>query len=314
LKSETAARVRAQKVFELVGNTPLLALNPIVPDLPSAVSLCAKAEYANPGGSIKDRPALNMILEGERHGKLKPGMRILEATSGNTGIALAMVGTAKGYPVTLCLPRNANRERKDTLRAFGAVLILTDPGEGTDGAIKKARELYAEKPDKYFYPDQYSNPANWQAHYKTTALEINEQTGGEITHLVAGLGTSGTFVGTGRRLRELIPNIRLISVQPDSPWHGLEGMKHMESAMVPAIYDPTLADENMEVGTEDAQEMTRRLGRAGLLVGISSGANVVAALRVARKLESGVVVTILCDGGERYMSEAFWHEDQGTQG
>jgi cysteine synthase B len=298
------------RVVDLVGNTPLIDLGFVAPDLPDTVSIFAKAEYANPGGSVKDRPALNMILEAERAGHLRPGQTILEATSGNTGIALAMVGAAKGYPVTLCLPRNANRERKDTLRAYGAVLILTHPGEGTDGAIKRARELHSEKPEKYFYSDQYSNPANWQAHYKTTAPEIFEQTGGAVTHFVAGLGTSGTFMGTGRRLREMIPDIKLISVQPDSPWHGLEGMKHMESALVPSIYDSSLADENIAVGTEEAQAMARRLGKAGLLVGVSAGANVTAALRAARTLQSGVVVTVLCDGGERYLSDAFWHEEQ----
>jgi len=305
-----ATRLQGVNVAGLVGNTPLISLDYIAPDLPDTVSVAAKAEFANPGGSVKDRPALNMILEGERSGKLQPGMKILEATSGNTGIALAMIGAARGYQVTLCLPRNANRERKDTLRALGATLILTDPTEQTDGAIRKARELYAEKPEKYFYPDQYSNPANWQAHYKTTAPEIYEQTGGEITHFVAGLGTSGTFIGTARRLKELLPNIKTISMQPDSPWHGLEGMKHMATAMRPAIYDETVADENIEVGTEEAQAMTRKLGRTGLLVGVSAGANVLAALRVARRLQSGVVVTILCDGGERYLSESFWHEEQ----
>lgn len=302
-------RSLGKHVVDLVGNTPLVPLDFIAPDLPETVKVFGKAEYANPGGSVKDRPALNMVLEAEREGKLGPGKHILEATSGNTGIALAMVGAAKGYPVTLCLPRNANRERKDTLRAYGATLILTDPTEQTDGAIRKARELYAEKPEKYFYSDQYSNPNNWKAHYKTTAPEIYEQTGGDVTHFVAGLGTSGTFIGTGRRLKELIPTIHLTSMQPDSPWHGLEGMKHMETAMVPSIYDASLADEKLEVGTEEAQAMTRKLGRRGLLVGISAGANVVAALRVARRLSRGVVVTILCDGGDRYLSESFWHEE-----
>lgn len=249
-----------------------------------------------------------MILEGERSGRLVPGGRILEATSGNTGIALAMIGAARGYEVHLCLPRNANRERQATLKAYGAHLILTDPGEGTDGAIRKARAMVESDPG-WFYPDQYSNPANWQAHYRGTAEEIVRQTRGEVTHFVAGLGTTGTFMGTGRRLRELVPEVQLVSLQPDSPWHGLEGLKHMETAMVPAIYDAGLADENRTVATETAQHMVRRLSRAaGILVGPSSGANVVGALEVARQLSRGVVVTVLCDSGSRYLSEAFWDE------
>ena len=305
----TLHRRASRRLLELIGNTPLIDLGALAPGLPSGVEIHGKAEYANPGGSVKDRPALNMVLEAEAAGLLKPGKTILEATSGNTGIALAMIGAAQGYDVTLCLPKNANVERKATLRAYGARLILTDPTEGTDGAIRKAREMYAADPEAFFYPDQYSNPANWQAHYKTTGPEIYEQTRGEITHFVAGLGTSGTFIGAGRRLRELNPEIRLISVQPDAPWHGLEGMKHMASALVPAIYDPELADENMEVGTEEAQETARRLAReAGILAGISSGANVLAAARVASRLTKGTVVTVLCDGGERYLSDSFWSE------
>jgi cysteine synthase B len=248
-----------------------------------------------------------MIRDGERRGLLAPGRTILDATSGNTGIAYAMIGAALGYRVTLCLPANANEERRRMLAIYDADLVLTDPAEGTDGAIRRARELFAESPDRYFYPDQYSNPANWRAHYMTTAPEIWEQTNGRATHFVAALGTTGTFVGTGRRLRELDPAIRLVSVEPDGPFHGLEGMKHLESALVPAIYDPTVADEREEVSTEDAYEVARRLAREeGLFVGISAAAAVVASLRVARRAADAVVVTVLCDGGTRYLSERFW--------
>lgn len=293
-----------------VGNTPLLRLAALGRDLPRGVEVLAKAEHMNPGGSVKDRAALSMILDGERRGLLRPGKIILDATSGNTGIAYAMHGAARGYRVRLCLPRNASYERKRVLRLYGAEIIGTDPSEGTDGAQRAARELAAAHPETYFYPDQYNNDANWRAHYDGTALEIWEQTGGSVTHFVAGLGTSGTFVGTTRRLRELNPRLRAVSMQPDSPLHGLEGMKHMATALVPGIYDPTLADEETEVATEDAQETTRRLAREeGLLVGVSSGANVFAALRLARTLPSGsVVVTVLCDGGEKYLSEEFWEE------
>jgi cysteine synthase B len=296
-------------ILELVGNTPLLRLSHVTRDLPRDVSLYAKAEWYNPAGSIKDRAALNMILEGERAGRLTREKTILDATSGNTGIAYAMIGAARGYAVKLCLPKNANQERKHILRAYGAELALTSPLEGSDGAIREAKRIYAEDPDRYFYPDQYSNPANWQAHYNSTALEIWEQTGGQITHFIAGLGTSGTFVGTTRRLKELNPAIRCISFQPDSPFHGLEGMKHMASALVPSIYDSTLADEDRGVATENAHEMVRRLAREeGLLVGISSGAALFCALEVARALERGVVVTIFPDGGDKYLSEAFWDD------
>ncbi len=295
-------------VTDLIGDTPLLEIRGIA-DNPR-VSIYAKAEFANPGGSVKDRPALRMILDGERSGRLTPEKTIIDATSGNTGIAYAMIGAARGYRVSLCLPKNASEERKRILRAYGAELILTDPLAGTDGAILEVKRIVAEQPDRYFYPDQYSNPANWQAHYETTGLEIYRQTGGRVTHFVAGLGTSGTFIGAGRRLRELDPNIRLISMQPDSPYHGLEGMKHMETAIVPAIYDRTLADEEMEIATEDAFEMARHLARRnGLFIGISAAANVVAAKKIAASLDSGVVVTILCDGGTRYLSEKFWAEE-----
>jgi cysteine synthase B len=271
--------------------------------LPAGVELFAKAEHLNPGGSVKDRPALSMILEGERSGRLRPGMTILDATSGNTGIAYGMIGAARGYPVTICLPKNAGARRKQILRSFDVEVIETDPLLATDGAQLVARELFAKQPEKYFYPDQYNNPANWRAHYETTAPEIWTQTEGRITHFIAGLGTSGTFVGAARRLKELNRAVRTISMQPDSPFHGLEGLKHMATALVPGIYDPALADAAVEVTTEDGQAMARRLAREeGLLVGTSSGANVFAALRLALLLPEGsVVVTILCDGGERYL-------------
>lgn len=285
-----------------IGNTPLIRLRRVSIDLRSGVAVYVKAEHLNPGGSVKDRPALAMILAGERSGKLRPGMTILDATSGNTGIAYAMVGAARGYPVTICLPQNASLQRKQILRSFGVEIIETDPLLSTDGAQVIARDLFAADQDKYFYPDQYNNDANWRAHYDGTAPEIWAQTEGRITHFLAGLGTSGTFVGTTRKLKELNPAIQAISMQPESPLHGLEGLKHMATAMVPGIYDSTLADGQVEVATEDAQEMVRRLAREeGLLVGPSSGANVFAAVRMARALPvDSLVVTILCDGGERY--------------
>jgi len=284
-----------------IGNTPLIRLRRMTSGLP--VEVLAKAEYLNPGGSVKDRAALGMILEGERSGRLRPGMTIVDATSGNTGIAYAMIAAARSYPVTICLPKNAGKQRKRILRSFGVELIETDPLLSTDGAQLVARKMFEKDPEKYFYPDQYNNPANWRAHYEGTALEIWEQTEGRITHFIAGLGTSGTFVGTTRKLKELNPAIRAISMQPDSPLHGLEGLKHMATAMVPGIYDAGLADESVEVATEEAQETVRRLAvEEGLLVGTSSGANVFAALRLAQALPGGsVVVTILCDSGERYI-------------
>lgn len=296
--------------LELVGNTPLIRLSQIAPELPSSVQIYGKAEWYNPGGSVKDRPALNMILEGERSGALTAGKVILDATSGNTGIAYAWIGAAKGYPVKLALPANASPERKQILQAYGVDLDLTDPAMGSDGAIKRARELYQADPDTYFYPDQYSNPANWQAHYHTTAVEIYEQTEGRITHFVTGLGTSGTCMGVGRRLREYSDGIQIVAMQPDSPFHGLEGLKHMATAIVPPIYDESLPHRHLEISTEASQQMVKHLAhREGLLVGISAGANVLAALQVARELESGVVVTILCDGADKYLSERFWTED-----
>lgn len=294
--------------MDLVGNTPLLELASISSEVPN-VTILGKAEWYNPGGSVKDRPALWMVRDGEKSGELDAGKVILDATSGNTGIAYAWIGAALGYKVKLCMPKNASEERKKILRALGVEIVLTDPGEGSDGAIREARRLYAEDPKQYFYPDQYTNPANPKAHYESTAPEIWEQTEGEVTHFVAGLGTSGTFVGTAWRLKEYNPEIKVISFEPDSPFHGLEGMKHMASALVPEIYDPMLADENLGASTEEAYEMVKRLAREeGILVGLSAGAAVATSLRVARELESGVVVTVLPDGADKYLSESFWEE------
>ena len=310
-KIELAAKL-GTPVFERVGNTPLLRLDRMAAEFAS-VELLAKAEWFNPGGSVKDRPALSMILDGERTDKLTPGKIILDATSGNTGIAYAMLGVARGYKVRLCLPANASPERKRVLKAYGAELVLTDPAEGSDGAIRMARKLYADAPEKYFYPDQYNNPANWQAHYCGTAQEIWEQTEGQVTHFIAGLWTGGTFVGVARRLKELNPAVRCISFQPDGPFHGLEGMKHMESAIVPGIYDPSLADEDFGVATEDAYRMVKRLAREeGLLVGVSGGAALWVALKVAGELPAAreaVIVTIFPDSADKYLSERFWDEE-----
>ena len=300
----------ASSILDLIGCTPLVRLPHFEQETPG-VELYAKAEWQNPGGSVKDRAAARMIADGLASGALRQGLTIVDATSGNTGIAYAMVGAARGYPVKLCLPANASPERKLILRAFGAELVLTDPLEGTDGAIRRVRQMVADDPDRYFYPDQYSNDGNWRAHFDTTGPEIIEQTGGRITHFVAGLGTSGTFMGTGRALRRFNPAIRLISFQPDSPFHGLEGLKHMPSAMVPKIYDPTLADENMSVSTEDAHRYVRRLAREeGLMVGISAGAALQASMQVARRIGQGVVVTVFPDGAEKYLSESFWTADE----
>jgi cysteine synthase B len=297
----------AGSVVDLIGNTPLIRLGPFEAGLRN-VELYAKAEWTNPGGSVKDRAAVRMILDGERSGALTRDKVILDATSGNTGIAYAMIGAARGYRVRLCVPSNVTPERKKILTAFGADIVYTDPMQGSDGAILKVREIYASDQDKYFYPDQYNNPANWRAHYDTTAPEIIEQTGGRITHFVAGLGTSGTFVGAGRKFREFNSSIKLISIQPDSPLHGLEGLKHMETAIVPGIYDAALADEDLGVSTEDAFDLTRRLARGGMFVGISSGANLAGALNVARRTSDAVIVIIFPDGGEKYLSERFWDE------
>jgi cysteine synthase B len=296
-----------------IGNTPVLHLRRLAEGVPTGVEVFLKAEHLNPGGSVKDRAALSIILEAERSGRLYSGKVILDATSGNTGIAYAMLGAARGYGVTLCLPANASEERKQILRLYGAELIETDPLEGSDGAQLIAREMFERNEEKFFYADQYNNDANWRAHYMTTGPEIWAQTEGRITHFVAGLGTCGTFTGVGRRLRELKPNIRLISMEPDSPIHGLEGLKHLPTSRMPGIFDRSLADDTVEIATEAAQAMTRRLAREeGLFVGVSAGANVVAALALARELpRDSVVVTILCDGGERYMSERFWTESNG---
>ncbi|MFL6200226.1 MAG: PLP-dependent cysteine synthase family protein [Thermoanaerobaculia bacterium] len=303
-----AALRRPLRPLELIGNTPMLDLSGLAGR--PGVRLLAKAEFANPGGSVKDRPGLAMVLEAQRRRLFAGGRRLLDATSGNTGIAYAMVGAALGIPVTLCLPDSASPERKRILRAYGAELRLTDPLAGSDGAILEARRMVAAEPERWAYLDQYSNPENWRAHYRTTGPEIWEQTGGEITHFVTGLGTSGTFMGVGRFLRERAPEVRLISMEPDSPFHGLEGMKHMASAIVPPIYDPALADEALEIATERAYAMVKRLAReAGLLVGISAGANVAAALDVAAQLESGTVVTVLCDNADKYLSDRFWEEN-----
>src|ERR1700681_4587255 len=306
--ASAAAGGSSSSVLDMIGRTPLVRLHRFEREVPAGIELYAKAEWQNPGGSVKDRAAARMILEGEASGKLTPGRTILDATSGNTGIAYAMVGAARGYAVKLCVPANASPERKLMLRALGAELVLTDPLEGgTDGAIPEARRMYAEDPDKYFYPDQYNNDANWRAHYDTTGPEIIEQTSGRLTHFVAGLGTSGTFVGTGRRLRQFSPQIRLISFQPSGPFHGLEGLKHMESALVPGIYDPAVADEDLRVDSERAHELVRRLAREeGLLVGISGGAALAAALKVARDVRNAVIVTIFPDTPDKYMSERFW--------
>jgi cysteine synthase B len=286
-----------------IGNTPLLRLPRINAGMPSGVEIFVKAEHLNPGGSVKDRAALSMILEGERTGKLRPGMTIVDATSGNTGIAYAMIGAARGYPVTVCLPKNASLQRKHILGSYGVEVIETDQMLSTDGAQRIARELHAAQPEKYFYPNQYNNDANWLAHYETTANEIWNQSAGKVTHFLNGTGTSGTFVGTVRRLRELNPKLRAISMQPESPLHGLEGLKHMATATRPGIFDESLVDETIEVSTEDALAMKKQLAREeGILVGPSSGANVFAAQKLARSLRNpAVVVTILCDGGERYL-------------
>jgi len=300
---------RRPSILGLIGNTPLLRLEGFGELAGRNVELYAKAEWQNPGGSVKDRAAARMIADGERTGTLEAGGTILDATSGNTGIAYAMLGAALGYNVRLCVPANVTRERLRTLRAYGAKVVLTDPMEGSDGAIREARRLHDEHP-AFFYPDQYNNPANWRAHAEGTAREIWEQTGGRVTHFVAGLGTSGTFVGTSRGLRERNPQVRTYAVQPDSPLHAVEGLKHMATSIVPGIYDPSLADEDVRVSTEAAQDMTRRLAADhGLLAGVSSGAALAAALRVAASVHDAVVVTVFPDGGTRYLSEPFWEEE-----
>ncbi|HVI09256.1 MAG TPA: cysteine synthase family protein [Candidatus Binatia bacterium] len=302
-----------RSLFERIGNTPLLRFDGVTSHLPG-ITLLGKAEWYNPGGSVKDRAASNIVAEGRRTGRFPAGKILLDATSGNTGIAYAMLGAAEGFPVTLCMPQNVSPERKRILQAYGANIIYTDPGEGSDGAIRMARQLAAGQPDLFFYADQYSNDANWLAHYHGTANEIWQQTEGRITHFVAMLGTSGTFMGTTRRLKELNPKVRCISLQPDSAFHGIEGAKHMPSAIVPKIYDALAADANLEIATEDAYAMCRRMaGECGLLLGISAAAGIVGSLKVAEQLRGGssdeaVIVTILCDSGEKYLSERFWTE------
>ncbi len=305
-------RNNGESLLNSIGNTPLLRLPAISSAFPG-VEILAKAEFLNPGGSVKDRPGLSMVREGERTGQLTKARTILDATSGNTGIAYAMIGAALGYQVRLCLPQNASPERKQILKAYGADLILTDPGAGSDGAIVKCREVYENDPNRYFYPDQYNNPANWKAHFETTAPEILSQTNYSLTHFVAMLGTSGTFTGTARRLKRDLPTVKCLSAQPDQGFHGIEGTKHMPTAIVPGIYDETLADENLWISTEGSYAMTKRMAREeGLLVGISAGANVLAATQIAARLvengETGVIVTILCDGAAKYLSEPFWHD------
>jgi cysteine synthase B len=305
-------RLLGQRNLDRIGNTPLLRLERLTRDLPG-VQILGKAEWLNPGGSVKDRAAANMVNQGRSGGRFSSGKVLLDATSGNTGIAFAMIGAAEGFPVTLCMPENVSGERKRILHAYGANIIYTDPADGSDGAIRKVREVYARDPDKYFYADQYSNDANWQAHYHGTANEIWQQTQGRITHFVAMLGTSGTFMGSARRLKELNSKIRCISLQPDSPFHGIEGAKHMAGAIVPKIYDSALADLDLRISTEDAYRMAKRMAREeGLLVGISAAAAVVGCLEVARQLapgEAAVLVTILADSGDKYLSERFWAED-----
>lgn len=311
---------QATEIVDLIGYTPLIRLRRVTRHLPESIEIYGKAEWFNPGGSVKDRPAWNIVRTAIERGELRGGKRLLDATSGNTGIAFAMIGAALGFGVTLCMPANVSTERKRILNAYGAEVIYTDPLEGSDGAIRKARELYARYPDRYYYADQYNNPANWQAHYETTGVEIWQQTEGRITHFVAGLGTTGTFVGVGRRLREYRRDIQLIALQPDSPFHGLEGLKHLETAIVPGIYDPTLADANLAISTEDAYAMARRLAREeGLLVGVSAAAAVVGSLRVAEAIlrdaetrgiePHAVIVTILCDSADKYLSERFWDDE-----
>ena len=301
-----------EAILARIGNTPLLPLHALTRNLPG-VQLWGKAEWYNPGGSIKDRAAANIVTEARRSGKLAAGKILLDSTSGNTGIAYAMLGAALGFPVTLCVPENVSPERKRILQVYGANIIYTDPAEGSDGALKIARQLAERHPDLYFYADQYSNDANWRAHYETTANEIWQQTEGRITHFVAVLGTTGTFVGTTRRLKELNPEIRCISLQPDSAFHGIEGAKHLATAIVPGIYDASLADQNLEITTEAAHVMARRLAREqGLLVGVSSAAALVGSVQIVENLkinQGATIVAILCDSGEKYLSEQFWSEE-----
>jgi len=299
-------------LLDRIGQTPLLRLRRVTQDLPDRVEVYLKAEWFNPGGSVKDRPVLRMLDDAERDGRLEPGKTILDSTSGNAGIAYAMIGAVKGYPVDLVMPASASEERKRIIAAYGARITLSDPLEGSDGAIVLAREIHARAPERYFKPDQYNNPSNWRAHYDTTGPEILEQTGGRVTHFVAGLGTTGTLVGTGRRLHEADPRIEVVAVEPDRALHGLEGMKHLASSIVPGIYDAAVPDRTLAVSTEAGYAMARRLAREeGYFVGESSGAAVVGALLVAGALRSGVVVAIAPDGGDRYLSTPLWRADAG---
>jgi cysteine synthase B len=312
LPSLSAVRSQAERVLDTIGNTPLLRLEKISRPY-AGIEILGKAEFYNPGGSVKDRAALNMVLDGERSGKLNHNRVLLDATSGNTGIAYAMIGAVRGYQVKLCLPANASMERKRILKAYGAEMVFSDAAEGSDGAIRLVREVYNADPDRYFYPDQYNNPANWKAHFEHTGPEIIQQTGGQLTHFVTAMGTSGTFMGVTRRLRRDLPEVKCYSAQPSSGFHGLEGLKHMPTAIVPGIYDEKLADGNLGIETEDAYAMVRRMAREeGLLVGISSGCNVHAATLLARELaergESATIVTMLCDSADKYLSEHFWDE------
>lgn len=310
---DDAANVSAgSRLLDRIGNTPLLRIATLTRDLPT-VQLLGKAEWYNPGGSIKDRTAASIVAEARRSGKLVAGKILLDSTSGNTGIAYAMLGAALGFPVTLCMPENVSLERKRILQAYGAKIIYTDPAEGSDGATRVSHELAEKHPDLYFYADQYSNDANWRAHYHTTANEIWQQTAGQVTHFVSIMGTTGTFTGTTRRLKELNPHVRCVSLQPDSPFHGIEGTKHLGSTMIPRIYDPSLADESLEVSTEDAYKMVKRVARhEGVLIGVSAAAALVGSLKIAERLKKdqrAVIVTILCDSGTRYLSERFWDEE-----
>jgi cysteine synthase B len=309
----TTAKQLGTNILERIGNTPLVQLNKLTTDMPG-VQILGKAEWTNPGGSVKDRAASSIVTDAQRRGLINNSRGLLDATSGNTGIAYAMLGAAMGFKVTLCMPSNVSEERKRYLRAYGAEIVWTNPADGSDGAIRKAREMIAAQPERYYYADQYSNDENWRAHYRTTGNEIWEQTEGQVTHFVAALGTSGTFMGTTRRLKELNPKIQCVSMQPDSPFNGLEGLKHMATAIVPKIYDPNLADQNIEMATERAYAMAKYLGRhQGVLVGISAAAATAAAVQLAEEEAArgreAVIVTILCDGADKYMSERFWTEE-----
>jgi S-sulfo-L-cysteine synthase (O-acetyl-L-serine-dependent) len=308
------AKSLGSSILERIGNTPLVRLDRLTDQMPG-IQIVGKAEWANPGGSVKDRAASSIVVDAQRRGLLSAERGLLDATSGNTGIAYAMLGAAMRFPVTLCMPSNVSQERKRYLAAYGANIVWTNPADGSDGAIRKAREMAAAEPDRYYYADQYSNDENWKAHYRTTANEIWEQTEGQVTHFVSALGTSGTFMGTTRRLKELNPKIQCISMQPDSPFNGLEGLKHMATAIVPAIYDPNLADRNIDMATERAYRMAKFLGREqGVLVGVSAAAATAAAVQVAEEVaergQEAVIVAILCDGAEKYMSERFWQEEE----